>query len=635
MQTLWLRLKERKLVQWALAYLAGAWLLLQVIHLLGEQFEWPLALLRSITLVLGVGVFAAIVIAWYHGEKGAQRVSGPELLMLAGLLVVAGGVVWLVSRGSTGAGAEAAHVGLPAPGQPALFPAVPIERALAVLPFDNLSADPENEYFSDGITDEILMMLANIGELRVISRTSAMRYKGSDKSLREIAFELGVAHMLEGSVQRSGDRVRITAQLIDARTDVSLWAERYDRPLEDIFAVQSEIAQRIAQALQARLSAAERTRLDRRPTDNLTAHDYVLRGWDHLRRNTRPDLGLAFSLLRRATELDPTYPDVLVALSEAFQAENWYVGDRRLLDSAVVAARRALTLDPELALGHSRLGLALDHLGEREEALEAHRRAVELSPNLSDGLANLYHYGFGRLDEAARWWHPALATDPTNGYLSWLAGRTYLHLGMPARARALLDRSLEFQPNNSWTHYTRVLTFLLEGRDEDAHAQIHAMFSATGESPHALLFAGHGAAALGDLPVARRYLERGLSGAGDWNTAQGALLLAWILQHSGEAEGAGELLRDATARFERRWGGQPRRLEDYVDLARIRVVERDREEAVRQMQEAAGLGWRFLHEHTGDPILESLRGDPRYDRLMAEVKADVDRMRARVEREGW
>jgi TolB-like protein/Tfp pilus assembly protein PilF len=557
--------------------------------------------------------------------------GGVELLMLTGILVVAGVAMALMGRGED-AQAEARLGGA--------APEITLPRAernsVAVLPFANLSRDPENEYFSDGITDEILTTLANVGDLRVISRTSVMQYKGTAKPLRQIASELGVAHVLEGSVQRAGERVRINAQLIDASTDAQLWAERYDRPLQDIFALQSEIAQQIAQALRVRISPNERARLERPRTANFTAYDYVLRGRELVRRPTQRDNEAGLSLLRRTRELDPRYADAYTTLAEAFLNQYFFHGDRMWLDSVSVAAQRAIALDPEFAHGYHWLGFAYDWRGERDAALEAHRRAVELNPYVSGGLANVYHYSFGRLDEAAHWWRPVLEGDPTNSVFYWLAGRTYLNLGMTAHARALLEKSVEFQLDLAWSYYNLSTTFLLEGRPDEARAQIQRMLTASGNAPDALLFAGHHALALGDFRAARGYLERApIAGGAQREAALGTLTLAWILQRSGEADRARTLVREAAGQLEQWWGSPPTRPEGLVDLARVRVLEGNREDALRQMEAAVRHGWRLIYEWPMDPILDSLRGDPRFDRLMAEVMADVARQRARVEREGW
>jgi TolB-like protein/Tfp pilus assembly protein PilF len=631
MENLWLRLKERKLVQWALAYLAGAWLLLQVLDVLGQNFDWPRSVFRSATVLLGIGFLAALVLAWYHGEQGRQRMGGVELLMLTGILVVAGVAMALVGRGED-AQAEARLGGA--------APEITLPRAernsVAVLPFANLSESRENEYFSDGITDEILTTLANVRDLRVISRTSVMQYKGTSKPLRQIASELGVAHILEGSVQRAGERVRINAQLIDVQTDQHLWAERFDRPLEDIFTVQSEIAQQIARALQAELSPVEQARLERRPTTNLVAYDFVLRARNLLQIPDRQTYEAALELIHEALVLDPTYSDAFAARAIGFRGLYWFHGEAGWLDSAVVAARRAITLDPDFAPGYEELGNALTLRGNREAAFEAHRRAVELNPNLSAGLANLYDYDFGRLDEAAHLWERTLETDPTNAIFLWLAGRTYLHLGMPERARALFGRAKKVQPAFHWLGYFASLTFLAEGRPQQARAEVQRTLAETRNSPDAMLWAGQITAALGDLSAAGHYFERGLpEPTSTWEKERAELTLAWILQQSGEAEQARRLLQEASSRFKNRRRGHSLRPEDYAESAQIRVVAGDHEGAIRELQEAVRNGWRHYLQYPGDPILNSLRGDPRYDRLMAEVRADVDRMRARVEREGW
>jgi eukaryotic-like serine/threonine-protein kinase len=565
-----------------------------------------------------------------HRHVGPRQV-GRVLLGVAAitaLLALGLGARALWWQGSAGAGA------MP---DPQLAITTPSDaRSIAVLPFANLSESTENEYFSDGITDEILTTLANVGSLRVISRTSVMQYKESTKPARQIAAELAVSNLLTGSVQREGDRVRIRVQLVDARSDAPLWAERYDRPLQDIFAVQSEIAQEIAQALRVSLSAAERARMERRPTTSLAAHEYVLRARNLLQIPGPQMYEPALELIGEAIALDSAYADAFAARAFALHTSYWFRGDAVWLDSAVSAARQAIRLDPSFAPGHAELGGALGNLGDRQAALEAHRRAVELNPNLADGLAVLYEYDFGRLDEAAHLWQRVLATDPTNAITLWMAGRTYLHLGMPERARALFARARQVQPGFHWMGYYLSLAYLADDRREDARAEIQRTLTTTREDPDALLWAGHVMAWIGDLRAARTYFERGLPVATSiWEKEQAGLTLAGILQQSGETRAARHVLRDASSRFETRRRGHPHRPEDHVAVARIRVVLGDREGAIQAMQEAVQQGWRVYREQPNDPILGSLRGDPRFDRLMAEVEADVDRMRTRVEREGW
>jgi TolB-like protein len=301
---------------------SGAWVLLQVSQLLGDQFGIPVVVLRSITALLAAGVLVALVLAWYHGEKGRQRVTGPELLMLAGILVLAGSSVAMVRNGSATPPASAADAATDTTSVAAVLQPFPVARdkSIAVLPFSNLSEEAGNEHFSDGLTEELMMDLARITSLRVISRTSVMRYKNSDSGVREIGDELGVAFVVAGSVRRNNDRVRITAQLIDARTDEHLWAESYDSNLDDIFAIQRTIGSQIANSLRAAIPSLQAGGPDGgRQTGNAQAYQRYLEG-RYLFHERFGDGGAArllrsAELLQEAVELDPGFARAWAALS--------------------------------------------------------------------------------------------------------------------------------------------------------------------------------------------------------------------------------------------------------------------------------------------------------------------------------
>ena len=307
------RLKERKLVQWAVAYVAAAFALLQGIDIIAQQFGWPEELRRGITLALVVGFFVALVLAWYHGERGAQRVSGTELLIIGLLLAVGGGVLWrfaVVSRSSEPRRAASDH-SLP---DLATIPG----KSIAVLPFENLSSDKENAYFAEGIQDEILTRLAKIGALKVISRTSTQHFKSSPDNLSQIAQQLGVAHILEGSVQKSRDQVRVNVQLIQAADDAHLWAETFDRKLTDIFAVESEIARNIADTLQAKLTGSEKSLLAKKPTANPEAYELYLKGRFFWNKRTATEVRKSIDYFNEAVAKDPGYALAYAALALAW-----------------------------------------------------------------------------------------------------------------------------------------------------------------------------------------------------------------------------------------------------------------------------------------------------------------------------
>ena len=253
------RLKERKLVQWMVAYVAAAFALLQGIDIVAQRFGWPEQTMRFVIIGLSIGLFVTLVLAWYHGERGAQRVTGTELLILALLLAIGGGLLWRFASASHEPVIRAEAPSAATAATPAAA-AIP-EKSIAVLPFDNLSRDPDNAFFAEGVQDEILTRLSKVADLKVISRTSTQRFKSAPENLPEIAKQLGVANILEGSVQKAQDKVRVNVQLINAPNDAHLWADIYDRKLTDLFAVESDIAKTIADTLQAKLTGSEKTAL--------------------------------------------------------------------------------------------------------------------------------------------------------------------------------------------------------------------------------------------------------------------------------------------------------------------------------------------------------------------------------------
>ncbi len=420
-------------MQWALAYAAGAFALLQGVDIVAQRFGWPESIERALIVALAVGFFIALVVAWYHGEKGAQRIGGTELTILALLLAIGGAILWRCSapsdtdRSTATTSKVATAVGTRQPN------AQIVEKSIAVLPFENLSDDKANAYFAEGIQDEILTRLSRIADLKVISRTSTAKYRSAPDNLREIANQLGVANILEGSVQKSNDQVRVNVQLINATTDAHLWADIYDRKLTDIFVVESDVAKTIADTLQAKLSGSEQRALSARPTENAEAYQLYLKGRFFWNKRTAADLRKSIEFFDQAIAHDPNYALAYAALAQAELLLPGYDGGapNEWFPKAESAAKQALKLDDGSSDAHAALGMVkqlyqFDSLG----AIAEFERAIQLNPNDATAhhwLANHSLSSLGQVDREIAGMKRALELDPLSLIINANLGQAYLY----------------------------------------------------------------------------------------------------------------------------------------------------------------------------------------------------------------
>jgi serine/threonine protein kinase/tetratricopeptide (TPR) repeat protein len=376
-------------------------------------------------------------------------------------------------------------------------------RSVAVLPFLSLSTDPENDYFADGITEDVIAQLSRVRSLKVVSRASVMPFKRREMGLREIAARLNVVSLLDGSVRRAGSRVRIVAQLVDAATDRYLWAETYDRDLDDIFAIQSEVALRITDALEAELSSDERSRIERQPRPDSRAYQFHLRGRHHLVQFTIQSELKAVELFERAIEHDaefaPPWAGLAMALTELGEIGGLKPDDA--YPRARAAAARAVVLDPELADGHTIAGhVKLVYEFDWAGAEACFRRAIELSPGHADAW-DLY----GRLCAAQGRYEEAIANTLRSHELDPLTHRAdlatvYLRAGRYEEALASITATLELDPGYARAHATQGWAHILLGRREEGIAALErAVDLAPGEKSWlAQLGAAYGMAGLKD-----------------------------------------------------------------------------------------------------------------------------------------
>jgi adenylate cyclase len=346
--------------------------------------------------------------------------------------------------------------------------------SIAVLPLEDFSADPDQEYFSDGLTETLIANLAKIGALKVTSRTSVMRYKGTDKPLREIAGELGVDAVVEGSAQRLGDRVRITAQLIDAKTDQHLWAETYDRPFADVLGLQSEVAREIARQINVTVTPEQETRLTSTRKVNPEVYEAYLRGKFYVSQNTPESFEKGMKLLHEAVAIDPAEPLAYAGLAEGYVTLGH--GGAEQTDAyprARAAAEQALKLDPNLAEAGRAVGalaeVALYYEWDWAKAENLFKRALDLNPSLA---MTHYHYAwylalFDRLDEAIEEHKLARDLDPLRpSNTAWLGG-LYVWDGRPDEGIVEAQKSLELNPDFWPGYFVMYLAYFQKGMHEE------------------------------------------------------------------------------------------------------------------------------------------------------------------------
>jgi serine/threonine-protein kinase len=394
-----------------------------------------------------------------------------------------------------------------------LIPSKPVNKdrkSIAVLPFKNLSDDKEDEYFSDGVTEDIIAQLSKIGDLKVISRTSAMRYKNTDKSLEDIGRELNVATVLEGSVRRAGNRVRIVSQLIDARDDKHLWAETYDRDMKDIFAIQSEVAVHIAAALQANLFPVEKNRLARKATENLEAYNLYLKGRYILNKGTEDNLKKALQFFEQALEEDPTYAAAYSGLADAYLAldDSDFIPEAEAAPKVKAAGRKALEIDETLAEAHTSLGHLAMHQWDWPTTKSELQRAIELNPGYAPAhhFLSMYLSALGKMDEAIAAAKRAEELDPLSMMVSSTVGVQLYRARRYNEAIAQLRKTLDLDPNYPRT-YRALGKVYLERDLQQAVAAFEKYSALTNERSVGLAYLGNAYGRMGKRNEAQRILD--------------------------------------------------------------------------------------------------------------------------------
>jgi TolB-like protein/Tfp pilus assembly protein PilF len=584
-------LKRRNVLKVAVAYIIAGWALSQGIAQVFPVFDVPNWLIRLLVVLIIVGLPVAVFFAWYFEltPEGIRRTAVADAMPASAkpkkylwIYVVAIGAA--VSIALFFLGRYTAQTPRPASeelrrGGQSEAATVP-QKSIAVLPFDNLSRDPDNAYFTEGVQDEILTRLAKVADLKVISRTSTQHFKSTPDNLPQIAKQLGVAHILEGSVQKAGDQVRVNVQLINALTDAHLWADTYDRKLTDIFAVESEIAKTIAETLQARLTGSEKSSIAKAPTVNPEAYELYLKGRFFWNKRNGEDLRKAIDYFNQAIAKDPNYALAYVGLADSYLLFPNYaaVSPADSIPPARAALKKALALDDSLAEAHASSGLLATTELKLQPAIDELKRAVELKPN----YATAHHWlalawmTVGQFDSGIAEAKRAVELDPLsliiNADFSWL----YLCSRRYDEAEAQARKVLEIDPNFFLAHYYLGQVLQFTGRSSEAIAEYQKAFDLTND-PYPLAALGQIYARTGKVDEARKILA--------------------------------QLHEEAKSRF----------VAPY-SMALVLSALGEKAHAIDELERAyrEGTG-AYLFVIKVDPFLDDLRGDPRFEALVQKV----------------
>ena len=577
-------LKRRNVYKVAVAYIVAGWALSQGIAQVFPVFDVPNWVIRLIVLLIIIGLPIALVLAWMFEltPEGIKRTATADAMpdvtrkrkYVWIYVVVIGAVVsiglfflgrYTATTTASAARTEAATVS---------------QKSIAVLPFENLSRDPDNAFFAEGVQDEILTRLAKVADLKVIARTSTQRFKSAPDDLQQIAKQLGVINILEGSVQKANDQVRVNVQLINALTDAHLWADTYDRKLTDIFAVESDIAKTIAETLQAKITGSEKNSIAKAPTANPEAYELYLKGRFFWNKRTGEDLHKAIRYFEQAIAKDPNYALAYVGSADSYLLLSSYsnISPRESLPPARAALEKALALDDSLAEAHASFGL-LDTLElHLQQALVGYQRAIELKPNYATAhhwLA-LSYATLGQFDPGIAEAKRAIELDPLsliiNADCSWI----YFNARRFDEAEAQARKTLEMDSRFFLAHYYLGATLQFKGQVAEAIPEFQTAFDLNHDL-YSLAMLGQAYARNGQKEEARKILT--------------------------------QLSEEAKSHYVAPYA---------LALVQIPLGEKDR--AIEELKRAYENGeTNYLFVIKTDPLLDDLRGQPRFEALVQKI----------------
>lgn len=636
---LWTELIRRNVPRATLAYIIAAIAIRQTVHILSQFNELPPAVLRGLDWILLLLFIPAVALAWHFesspegfvrisSNEGAQNPYRPSQKkpftgsvmfgLLTLVLVLQSAYIYFLQRTDSFSSAD--------------------PESIAVLPFENRSDDPEDVFFADGLTDEIINHLSIIRELHVINRQSIQEYRGEEISYKRIAKELNVSNVLTGSVRRSGNEYKISATVIQCSTNKYLWGKTFQRKGEDLMTLQSEIAKGIAEVLKVRIDQPEAEELDRQPTQNPTAYDNYVKGRALYYQYKSESNDKAIEYFKKAIALDSGYALAWAGLGDAYSQLNARFGrEVKWVDSSIVAGSKAITLDSTSSDAYKALANAFNYKKRYDTAFVLLQKAVRLNPTNASAIGNLGTTYFlrGDLPQALRMEKRAAGLNPKNAIPFQITGMIYRLLGDLKNAESWLVKSLEINNSAYWDTYEHLAyCYISKGDPAKARALIQVMLANVPPDSRTYEIAGIIANFTEDIPDAQAYFEKSIALNESYQNDPACISgigLGQILLATGDTVEAEVYLSHAlnTNLQEVKNGSQDDDPPFYI--AGIYAIRGQRDQSLEWLSKAIDANWIDYAEFNNSPWFKQYRMDPEFVALVDTVKKKVQAMRRKAE----
>lgn len=610
MKNFFKEIKERKVRKWLAIYFSSCITIIGLVNLFSFRYQLPRYIFDSLIVIVSFGFVSAAVLAWYHGKEGTQKIKKREIVIHSIILISSLITIYFVTS------------------KVPLQVLSPNSKIVAVLPFVNMSDSKEDEYFSDGITEDILTQLSKISDLKVISRTSIMKYKNSNLNIKEIGVELGAGTILEGSIRKFGNKVRVTGQLINANNDEHLWAETYDRKLDDIFEVQSEIAKKIANELEAKLAPKEELLIDSKPTENIEAYALVLRGREIVQKLTDENNEEGIKYYKKALEIDPNYALAYASLASAYdQKVRRYFHASDWQDSAIAMSKKALEINPNLSEGHSSLAKSYEARGDFQLAKYHYEEAIRLNPNAAASIYNLgvLHYNNGNLDEAFKLVKKSVVLKPDDVFCYIVLGGIYRKFGCEKLSFRWFNNALSIDPKSRMVLLYLIDNYIFNEDFLNATKYHQKLLQLYPNFPYTLFHGAKLELLKKNFVQAKKYFEKGFEVA---NLPKSEYQYGYILKKLNQEKEGEKILNEQLDIWleDEKINPNKSNLSARI-LADIYAIKRENGKSLEWMEKSIDRGWTEYKEFLIFPYMENLKTNEVFIKQINRLKAKIDSMK--------